>query len=235
MITFREIPHHPLYSRKAFPKVSFGESRDDGDFYTMQAASYYAQSSRYPSPVARFFREAFPKSALNPKPQILDMGAGTCRDLILLINEGYEAFGIDPSRQLLDLSIQEHSKLKERVKVGSLPDQIPSEFQQGNLDGILSNAVLMHIPDEDLTKSIQSMNAALKPGGRVLLYVCSKRPGLNQASRDADGRLFILRSANAIQSAFEREGFTLQRFYPPEADKGQRADIEWETYIFEKS
>ena len=63
--------------------------------YDEHAEEVFALYEGTESGPARYFRLAFP-----PGAEILDIGAGSGRDLGILIREKYEAYGVEPSARL---------------------------------------------------------------------------------------------------------------------------------------
>jgi SAM-dependent methyltransferase len=86
----------------------------------------------------KYFKVAFPSGS-----EILDVGAGSGRDLGILIREQYEAYGAEPSPNLRALALGTPG-LEGRICEGALPNmsiQIGRKF-----DGVLCSAVFQHIP-----------------------------------------------------------------------------------------
>ena len=82
-------------------------------FYHNNVNDVFAQYEAVKSPVAQHFPLAFRAGA-----KVLDIGCGSGRDLKALLDEGYDAFGIEPV-EALRLKIIEHSPhLNDRVSSG---------------------------------------------------------------------------------------------------------------------
>jgi SAM-dependent methyltransferase len=154
------------------------------------------------SPVSRFFRVAFPEGA-----RILDVGAGSGRDLSALSAAGYEAYGVEPSSTLRQAAFAAHPELESRIVEGALPDV--GTPHGGNFDGILCSAVLMHLAEADLFDAAFAMRRLLKKGGRLLISLPRSRMDIGTDWRDSNGRLFSPYTADYIQLLFERLGFQL--------------------------
>ena len=91
-----------------------------------------------PSPVSSFFSVAFPKGS-----RVLDVGAGSGRDLNALLLAGYDACGVEPSQALRDAALLAFPALAGRVSAGLLPHlENPAGAP---FDGVLCSAVLMRI------------------------------------------------------------------------------------------
>lgn len=85
-----------------------------------------------------YFNVSFPSGA-----KILDLGAGSGRDVQSLLNMGYDVYGIEPVDELRKLALDKHQKLRERLWDGKLPN-LPKDLTN-SFDGVLCSAVLMHI------------------------------------------------------------------------------------------
>jgi len=177
--------------------------------------------------IQEYFSHAF-----LPGSRILEIGAGTGRDLNTLLNAGYDAFGIDASEEMVNLAHEKYSILKDRYIQGTIPSDKP--YFKDPFDAILCSAVLMHLPDELLLDAAYSIKRNLKQGGRFLISVPLKRPDLDKDNRTPDGRLFILRPIDFYSLLFERLGFReLSR--SEETDSLGRPGITWsiQTFILE--
>ena len=124
-----------------------------------------------------------------------DVGSGSGADLAWLVSEGFPAVGYDPVPALRTFSIQHFPELD--VRDASLPDLVAVLDQTyGN---VVCSAVLMHLPDHSVARSIMNLARILRPGGRLLLTF---RTSNNQQNREDDGRLFTPISRTMLESAF---------------------------------
>lgn len=124
-------------------------------------------------------------SAFTRSHKILDVGCGTGRDLAFLLGNGKDAYGVDPSEEMLGAA---HQTLEVRgfsgegrLFVGSLPDL--SQFGESEFDGVLCSAVLMHLPEEELFDAVYALRRVLRPGGTLLVSVPAKRNDIDAVSR----------------------------------------------------
>ncbi|MDD3819378.1 MAG: class I SAM-dependent methyltransferase [Actinomycetota bacterium] len=106
------------------------------DYYKNNAIEIFQRYENATEGVARFFRMAFP-----PKSKVLDIGAGSGRDMGKLVAQGYDALGIEPCQELIELALKHHPELSGKLFQGSLPD-LDEKFN-GKFDGILCSAALM--------------------------------------------------------------------------------------------
>jgi SAM-dependent methyltransferase len=154
------------------------------------------------SPLSRFFRVAFPNGV-----RILDVGAGSGRDLAALSAAGYDAFGVEPSTTLREAALIAHPELQGRIVDGALPGL--GSPHGGDFDGIICSAVLMHLAEADLFDAAFVLRGLLKKGGRLLLSLPRNRTDVQPDGRDSHGRLFTPYTSEYLQLLFERLGFQL--------------------------
>ena len=194
-------------------------------FYEFHASDVAARYEAVSSPVEPYFSAAFPAGS-----RVLDVGAGSGRDLARLHALGYDACGVEPSEGLRAQAVGLHPELAPRLVAGSLPG-LGVPFG-GAFDGILCSAVLMHVPEAELFDAAFAMRQALKPNGRLLLSVTLARTDVDADHRDASGRLFMTYAPDYLQLLFERIGFQqIGRWVTDDAM--QRAGTRWVTLLFE--
>jgi SAM-dependent methyltransferase len=148
-------------------------------YYDDHGDELFITYSRTNSGPAKYFKVAFP-----PGSEILDIGAGSGRDMGILIQEKYEAYGAEPSHRLRELALQT-PVLAGRILEGALPDlagRIGRKF-----DGILCSAVFQHIPREQQFDAAYDIRNLLKANGRLLLSIPKDRPGIDASGREEIG------------------------------------------------
>jgi SAM-dependent methyltransferase len=193
------------------------------DAYGQHAADVIERDRAVESPLAEFFRIAFPAHA-----RVVDVGAGAGRELQALLRAHYDAYGVEPVQALREAAGALIGDPR-RVLAGALPE-LP--LAPGEWDGLVCSAVLQHLPRSRLFDAVMELRSLLKPRGRALIaFPLGSRPGLRD-SRDAWGRLFTELQPTELQLLFERVGFTtLARW-----DRGDalgRPGIRWATFLFE--
>jgi len=194
-------------------------------YYEQNANEIYDRYESISSGIADYFQASFPTGA-----RILDVGAGSGRDLRHLLSLGYNATGIEPSDALRSLAISKFPDLKKKLIPGNLPSLNVSE----PLDGIVCSAVLMHIPESMLFDSLLSLRDALVIHGRLLVSIPQDRPGLDNQFRDTDGRLFQPVEAGRLVLLAERLGLSLISRWENK-DGLNRPGHDWVTLLFEKN
>jgi SAM-dependent methyltransferase len=195
------------------------------EFYSLRASEVAARYESVASPAARFFDTAFARGS-----RVLDVGAGSGRDLSELLASGHDAYGVEPSEDLAALAVVHHPELAGRIARGSLP-QIGEPFG-GGFDGVLCSAVLMHVPETDLFDTVFALRQLLRPHGRLLVSLPLSRGDVDTNERGIDGRLFKNYAPEYLQLLLERVGF--QQIGRWDGDDAlARAGTRWYTLLFE--
>ncbi len=94
-----------------------------------------------------------------PPFELLDLGCGPGRDLVTFTALGHHATGLEGSPQLAAMA-RAHSAC-EVLEQNLLHLDLPAE----RFDGVFANAVLFHLPGQELPRVLRELHAALKPGG----------------------------------------------------------------------
>lgn len=95
-----------------------------------------------------------------PAPaHILDFGCGPGRDLRTFTRLGHIATGLDGSERFAEMARADSGC--EVWQQNFLALDLPAE----RFDGIFANAVLFHIPSQELPRVLSQLHATLKPGG----------------------------------------------------------------------
>ena len=117
---------------------------DTIQYYELHASDVATSYEAVESPLASLFPFLFRKGN-----SVLDIGIGSGRDIALLMKNGIDAFGLEPSSGLIDEAMRLHPNLAGRLQAGSLPQEFPESFTE-KFDGVILSAVLMHIDDSEL-------------------------------------------------------------------------------------
>ena len=94
-----------------------------------------------------------------PPFTILDVGCGPGRDLRTFTELGHLAIGLEGAQRLAAMA-RAYSRC-EVWEQNLLALHLPAE----RFDGLFANAVLFHVPSEELPRVLRTLHAALKPGG----------------------------------------------------------------------
>ena len=194
-------------------------------FYSANAQTVAARYESVVSSLSGHFSSAF-----RPKSKLLDIGFGSGRDLAVLLEQGHDCYGVDPTKELIAEAQAYHLELSGRLMQGALPELLPPFG--GGFDGVLCSAVLMHIPAEQLPMTAKSIRACLRSRGRLLYSVPCKRLDVVGDDRDSNGRLFVPDQQDRIQRIFEDLGMTLVSSWTNKDSMGRDA-VEWKSVLME--
>lgn len=165
-----------------------------------------------------------------PGAAVLDIGAGSGRDLAALLAQGFDAYGMEPSAAMRDHAIRRHPEIAGRLLDGALPDVSCAV----TFAGVASWGSLMHVPEDRLAKAMHRMAALLTPYGHLFISVPASRPGLDAACRESTGRLYTPMDSGTLAHLARQAGFYVveQR---QQADSLGRSDHAWLTMVFRRS
>ena len=170
-------------------------------YYRNNARALAQRYARARGGIELWFDAAFPKAT-----KILDVGAAAGRDVLLLLEAGYDACGVDPCRELVAEGLRTNPVLKDRLACDALPGL--DTTGDHSFDGVLCSAVLMHLPEETLFDAAFGLRRVLRPGGRLLVSVPVDAGGEPIQGRDEKGRLFNGLSPDRLELMLTRLGFT---------------------------
>ena len=138
---------------------------------------------------------------------ILDFGCGPGRDLKTFSAMGHVAVGLDGAERFADMARAETGC--EVLQQNFLELNLPAE----RFDGIFANAVLFHVPRQELPRVLRELHATLKPGG--VLFSSNPR-GENQEGWNGS-RYGAYHDLEAWRELLNDAGFTeLEHYYRPE-------------------
>ena len=94
-----------------------------------------------------------------PPFELLDLGCGPGRDLMAFTALGHRATGLEGSRALAAMARANSGC--EVLEQSFLDLTLPA----GHFDGVFANAVLFHVPGQELPRVLRDLHATLKVGG----------------------------------------------------------------------
>ena len=195
-------------------------------YYESHAAELFQSYGSVESPLSETINAQFRKGE-----RLLDIGCGSGRDLKALHDSGYEAYGLDGSREFIRLAKEKYPELGERFHHGTIPDEFPSSLNTEDWDGIICSAVLQHIPDNLISGCFFGFQRLLKPGGRLVISVPVDYPV--QDDQDAKGRLFKIRPVEKYDHLLRRIRFT-PLHKEESSDSLNRSGITWVKLVYRK-
>jgi SAM-dependent methyltransferase len=151
--------------------------------------------------------DALLRHAEGPAPlAILDLGCGPGRDLITFKALGHAPIGLEGSKILAAMA-RKHSGCEVWEQ-----DLLALDLPEGRFAGIFANAVLFHVPSQELLRVLGDLHRTLKPGG---VLFCSNPRGPDMEGQDGDRYGCWLRLETWRLFATEA-GFTeLEHYYRP--------------------
>lgn len=142
-----------------------------------------------------------------PPFTILDLGCGPGRDLRVLTDLGHLAIGLDGSARFAEMARAQSGceVWRQDLLALDLPDE--------RFDGVYANAVLFHVPGQELPRVLRALYAALKPGGVLF----SSNPRGNNEEGWSGGRYGAFHDLEAWQGYMTAAGFAeLTHYYRPD-------------------
>ena len=141
-----------------------------------------------------------------PPYDILDLGCGPGRDLQAFIALGHRAVGLDGAERFVAMARQATGCEVWRQ------DLLALDLPAGRFDGVYANAVLFHVPTQELPRVLGQLRAALRPGGALF---CSNPRGDNQEGWNR-GRYGAYHDLDAWRALMHSAGFgELEHYYRP--------------------
>ncbi len=157
-------------------------------FYNKNASEYFQTTMQAD------MSDVYEKFLFHVRPggRIIDLGAGSGRDIARFKEKGYSVDAIDASAELCKLA-SDYSGIE--VKCQRIQEWDPDDVY----DGIWANASLLHLAPEE-------MKAFLKRVGRYMsdtgVLFCSLKSGI-KTGPDENGRFFVNYSIEKIENLVE--------------------------------
>lgn len=158
-----------------------------------------------------------------PGGRIIDIGAGSGRDIKFFKDRGYFIEGIDASDEMCRLA-SEYTGIEVRCE--KIQDWLP----QKEYDGIWANASLLHLPIDEIEELICRVQDYLNIGG--VLYLSMKK-GIRTGC-DNDGRFFTDFSDEYVQQIVAKStAFEMMELWETE-DGMSRGEFKWLNLILKR-
>ncbi len=153
------------------------------------------------------------RARIVPGMRILDAGCGTGRNLVFLLREGYEVFGVDADATAIDAVRRMALALAPHLPMDNFRAEpleritVPDSFA----DVVLSNAVLHFAEDDDqFAAMLDGTWRVLKPGGMLFCRLASSI-GIEHQVRVVSGRRCRLPDGSERYLVDEAQLMTLTR------------------------
>ena len=140
----------------------------------------------------------------------LDAGCGAGgRDVFELWRRGFDVYGVDAPPENISLTAEMHPEIAHRVSVSDL--RMPLPFDDCSFDLVLCNAVIQHIPREEVYGvTLPEFARVLRPGAILQLMFKNGEGLLSLPDADyGETRSFLLYDENELASRLELLGLAV--------------------------
>jgi SAM-dependent methyltransferase len=176
------------------------------------------------SAISRHFEAAFA-----PGARVLDVGCGKGRDVVALLDMGFDAHGVEPNDAMRARALARDPRLAGRIVAGTLP-ALGQPFG-GGFDAVVCCAVLMHVAPADLPATLAALVSVLGADGRLLMALPEMRADLLVDGHDPDGRQFANHSPERVELLLADRGLALLR---REELVSSSTDTRWRVLLFSR-
>ena len=148
--------------------------------------------------------------ALSPGVRCIDAGCGAgARDVFALWRMGCDAYGIDALPESILLAREMHPEIAGKLGVADLSQRLP--FENDFFDLVLCNAVIQHIPREEVTRStLPELVRVLRPSGILQLMFKHGEGVLSLFDADyGEDRSFLLHDEQDVLNTLRLLGMEL--------------------------
>jgi len=174
------------------------------------------------SAISRHFEASFA-----PGARVLDVGCGKGRDVVALLDMGFDAWGVEPNDAMRARALARDPRMAGRVAAAGLPG-LGQPFG-GGFDAVVCCAVLMHLVPDDLPAALEALAGALGSEGRLLLALPEMRADLLVDGHDPDGRGFANHAPDRVQALLADAGLALLR---AQEIATSSTDTRWRVLLF---
>jgi len=142
---------------------------------------------------------------VSPPYAILDLGCGPGRDLKAFSDLGHAPIGLDGCAQFIEMARDQGFEVWRQ-------NLLQLDLPQNRFDGVFANAVLFHVPTQELPRVLLELHRSLRPGG--VLFSSNPR-GHNEEGWN-HGRYAAYHDLDAWRRFMVAAGFTeLTHYYRP--------------------
>lgn len=149
---------------------------------------------------------------LSEHARLLEIGCGSGRDAAFLLHQGFDVTAMDASAGMLAEAGRRHPELRGRLRHAAFPLRSEDALLDQRFDAIVSVAAVMHISNTDLAVCATQWQGMLSPHGVVIVSSSTGREDV-QGQREDNGRLFVERSPDELESIFQSSGFQRAALY----------------------
>lgn len=151
-----------------------------------------------------------------------DIGCGIGRDSAWLSSHGYPVIGIDASRGMLQQAKQQNPN------VHYVHDSLPllKSQKDSSFINVLCSAVIMHLDDDDIEKTVLNLMRITMPSGVIILSF----RGTGSKNHRENGKLYNNIEKEELISLFKNSEADLIHY---EIDNDSR-NLKWTNIVFRK-
>lgn len=200
--------------------INMEETNKTIDYYNSNATQYFRNTVNVDMSecCGRFLKFVVPGG------RIIDIGAGSGRDINYFKDRGYVVEGIDASEEMCRLA-SDYSATE--VACERIQDWHPQE----KYDGIWANASLLHLTFDEIEEFVCRVSDYLKPNG---VFYISMKKGI-QTGLDNNGRFFTDFSEEKVQQIVSKStAFNITDSWEM-GDGLSREGFRWINLILKKS
>lgn len=163
---------------------------------------------------------------LPQKSRVVDIGFGSGRDLSFLKDHGFDVWGIEPSRQFVNIAKERLPDIVDHFYQSSLPDLHISHALVHSFDAVILVAVWMHLPKAVYKDSIEKIVSLLCPSGKIIIsYSVTPREGETE-------RYFETVDSTLLEKLCKLNG--CRKILQTENEDGlKNRSIRWRTEVYE--
>ena len=198
--------------------INMEETNKTIDYYNSNAAQYFSDTVNVNMSECcdRFLKYVIPGG------RIIDVGAGSGRDIKYFLDRGYVVEGIDASEEMCRLA-------SDYTGVKVICEKIQKWYPQAKYDGIWASACLLHLSYEEINNFIFLAAEALNDDG--VIYI-SMKEGIDTGF-DSNGRFFVNFSKEILDDMLENSYLKIKTYWETE-DIMHRDDFIWINAILQR-
>ena len=188
------------------------KSLDSVRVYDLIAEDYAAEFSK-PSIMMDEFLALLPSGG-----KLVDIGCGHGVDCANAHSKGFDIVGIDLSEQMLSIARRNHPNIDFR-----LADMRNLNLPHGEFDGAISSCSLIHVPKDDVPKTLRQIADLLKKGGLLYLWMLSSTDSqelfVDEPFRPGEKTFVNVVSIKEVNSLLADAGFEIIQQHEREQDQ----------------
>jgi len=140
-------------------------------------------------PIDIYLFDQILRGRIRPGMKVFDAGCGSGRNLVYLLREGFDVYGVDADARAVEVTRRLAGARAENFRAERIDSH---SFQDGFAHVVISSAVLHFArDDEDFSAMLQGSWRVLKPGGLFFCRLASSI-GIEHQVRRIAGRRFRL-------------------------------------------